>query len=136
MFYIKIEDLKCYDYEVFSRHIVETYDYLNNLNGIDFPEIAIVCKDYTETRMLIKELLIEGLEVASIDIKPPYYSNCYECEYYICINWDGIFVEPSKNKYNNYKLESCDILFISNDANSKILNYIDTGIAYAYDINN
>lgn len=128
---VDIKTVTFNSYEALTDIITAMYDELEK--HIQYPEITIVSSGYKETCVLIDELMLCGFNLVSANINPPFMFN-YDDEYYLEINWDGIFVSKCKDKNQEYIHNKSDILFISNDANSKILSNLEFGKSFAYEI--
>lgn len=85
--------------------------------------INIVAK-YYDAKEIVKQLILIGYDIGSINELSDTDVNGYSDEYIISVLDNDIWVSPAKrgNKYLNIETDSC---FVLNDCNSKILSKID-----------
>lgn len=107
--------------------ISDEYEFLND----EFADISVIAK-YDEAREIIKELLCNGYEIASIDIQREEFNDYFE-EYIISLNFDGVWCEKFKRD-NGYFYDDSSIAFVSNECNSACLPYVESKTTYAFEI--
>jgi hypothetical protein len=85
--------------------------------------INIVAK-YYDAKEIVKQLILIGYDIGSINELSDTDVNGYSDEYIISVLDNDIWVSPAKrgNKYLNIETDGC---FVLNDCNSKILSKID-----------
>ena len=120
------------NYDELVEMILDDYDALNK--RVEYPEITIVASNYEEAKKIVKYLVFNDLDIVSADIHSPKFSG-YDKEYYVMINWEGVFVQPAiYNKALGYIKDASDYCYISNDANSSILKSIEYKKCFAFEI--
>jgi len=75
-------------------------------------------------------LVLNGFDIVSLDI---HLEDSYFDEYIISINEDRISCEKFL-KEKGYLSEEATITYISNECNSKVIPFVQSGVVYAYEI--
>ncbi len=114
------------DYDILIKDIVEKFNNLDEYKSID-----IIVK-YNEAKKLIKELICFGCDICSIDIEEPEY-DCYYDEYVVTLSDSGIWCEKFKRETGYITIDD-NVVFVSNDCNSKCLKKIFSDKIYAFEI--
>ena len=121
--------MKTFYYEDYENLIDEIVDRFSDLD--EFKSVDIIAK-YDEAKEIIKELICFGYDICSINIEEPEYS-CYNDEYIVTLSDFGIFCKKFKRE-NGYISIDDNIVFVSNDCNSKCLKNIHSNEIYAFEI--
>lgn len=91
-----------------------------------------ILSKYGEAKEIIKELVLNGFDIVSLDIHLEDFEDYYD-EYIISINDDGIWCEKFL-KEKGYLSEEAAITYISNECSSKVVPFVKSGVVYAYEI--
>lgn len=75
-------------------------------------------------------MVLNGFDIVSLDI---HLEDSYFDEYIISINEDRIWCEKFL-KEKGYLSEEATITYISNECNSKVIPFVQSGVVYAYEI--
>ena len=115
------------DIESFVCDVADQYDKRKD----DLDDISIIAK-YDEAKEIIKELLCIDYDLFSVEIKDVEY-NGYDDEYIISLFDKSVYCEPFKRD-TGYIHEDSTITYISNECNSKCLDYVGSNKIYAFEI--
>ena len=110
-------------YEDLACDVLDKHDALDDKYG----DISIIAK-YDEAKEIIKKLLCIGYNIASIDLHKPEYCNYFD-EYFISLNFDGIWCEKAKNGNEYYNYES-NIIYILDNCSSKVIDHCISTFKY------
>lgn len=114
------------EYENYEEFICEIADKFDSLED-EFGDISIIAK-YEEAKEIIKELLCNGYDVASIDIHREEFEEYYD-EYLITLNYDGIWCEKFKRETGYFNNET-NVTYVMDNCSSVIFKHIDSGEIY------
>lgn len=115
------------DIESFVCDVADQYDKRKD----ELDDISIIAK-YDEAKEIIKELLCIDYDLFSVEIKDVEY-NGYDDEYIISLYDKSVYCEPFK-RATGYIHEDSTITYISNECNSKCLDYVGSNKIYAFEI--
>lgn len=95
---------------------------------VDYPVVTVITK-YDVAKNLIEYLIESEYEIDSVQISNPYHYG-YDKEYAVMIDEDGVSCVPlwhEKNELHDagYYVSGGDYVFVDEDCNSAILEYID-----------
>lgn len=121
--------MKTFYYENYENLIDEIVDRFSDLD--EFKSVDIIAK-YDDAKEIIKELICIGYDICSINIEEPEYGCCND-EYVVTLSDLGIFCEKFKRE-SGYIPINDNIVFVSNDCNSKCLKNIHSNEIYAFEI--
>lgn len=113
-------------FEDLISNILEKYSSLTD----EYGNVTVVAK-YDEAKEIIKELLRIGYDIACIDINNPEYDNYFD-EYFISLNFEGVWCEKSKNE-NKYYNDESEIVYILDNCSSKIIEHCIS--TFKYEVN-
>lgn len=114
-------------FEDLANDILEKYNSLDD----EYGDVTIVAK-YDEAKEIIKELLCVGYNIASIDINNPEHDNYFD-EYFISLNFEGVWCEKSKNENEYYNAQS-DIVYILDNCSSNVIDHCISTFKYEVNI--
>lgn len=123
----KLETLYYDDIESFACDVADQYDKRKD----ELDDISIIAQ-YNEAKEIIRELLCVGYDLFSVEIHDEAYDG-YNDEYVISLFYNSIYCEPFKRDAG-YIPEDATITYISNECNSKCLDYVGSDKIYAFDI--
>lgn len=115
------------DMESFVGDVADQYDKRKD----ELDDISIIAK-YNEAKEVIKDLLFIGYDLFSVDINDVEYDG-YDDEYIISLYDKSVYCEPFKRD-TGYIHEDSTITYISNECNSKCLDYVGSNKIYAFEI--
>lgn len=122
-----LETLYYDDMESFVGDVADQYDKRKD----ELDDISIIAK-YNEAKEVIKDLLFIGYDLFSVEINDVEYDG-YDDEYIISLYDKSVYCEPFK-RATGYIHEDSTITYISNECNSKCLDYIGSDKIYAFEI--
>lgn len=115
------------DMESFVGDVADQYDKRKD----ELDDISIIAK-YNEAKEFIKDLLFIGYDLFSVEINDVEYDG-YDDEYIISLYDKSVYCEPFKRD-TGYIHEDSTITYISNECNSKCLDYVGSNKIYAFEI--
>lgn len=115
------------DMESFVGDVADQYDKRKD----ELDDISIIAK-YNEAKEVIKDLLFIGYDLFSVEINDVEYDG-YDDEYIISLYDKSVYCEPFKRD-TGYIHEDSTITYISNECNSKCLDYVGSNKIYAFEI--
>lgn len=127
---LKLKNLETLYYDNMESFVCDVADQYDKRKD-ELDDISIIAK-YDEAKEIIKELICIGYDLFSVEIHDEAYDE-YDDEYIISLLDDSIFCEPFKRD-TGYITEDATITYISNECNSKCLDYIGSHKIYAFDI--
>lgn len=127
---LKLKNLETLYYDNMESFVCDVADQYDKRKD-ELDDISIIAK-YDEAKEIIKELICIGYDLFSVEIHDEAYDE-YDDEYIISLLDDSIFCEPFKRD-TGYITEDATITYISNECNSKCLDYIESHKIYAFDI--
>lgn len=122
-----MDTLRFNDIEELCLIANESYEHHN--------EITFVCR-YLDAKEILRELIYYDYTFRNIELENPEFGG-YDDEYYISLYNDEIWCEKAKcGDKDDYLLAESDVVYISGECNSKILEKIDASEKiYEYHIN-
>lgn len=114
------------EYETYEDFVSEIADTFGSLED-DFGDVSIIAK-YDEAKEIIRELLNQEYDMASIDIHKEEFEEYYD-EYRIALNQDGIWCEKFKHE-NGYLDDDAFVTFIMDNCSSAVFKHIDSEELY------
>lgn len=115
------------DMESFVGDVADQYDKRKD----ELDDISIIAK-YNEAKEVIKDLIFIGYDLFSVEINDVEYDG-YDDEYIISLYDKSVYCEPFKRD-TGYIHEDSTITYISNECNSKCLDYVGSNKIYAFEI--
>ena len=105
------------DFEDFSCVIADKFDRLDKEN---FEDIAVIAKP-NEVKEIFKELVCIGYDICNIAYEYIDW-DCYDDEYVLSMNHEGIWLEKFKRE-NGYLTDESAIAYILDNCSSKVIPY-------------
>ena len=106
------------DFEDFSCVIADKFDRLDKEN---FEDIAVIAKP-NEVKEIFKELVCIGYDICNITYERIDW-DCYDDEYILSMNHDGIWLEKFKKEDDKYLIDESTITYILDNCSSAVIPY-------------
>ena len=113
------------DFEDFSCVIADKFDRLDKEN---FEDIAVIAKP-NEVKEIFKELVCIGYDICNITYERIDW-DCYDDEYILSMNHDGIWLEKFKSEDGKYLTDESTITYILDNCSSAVIPYCKGKIVY------
>ena len=113
------------DFEDFSCVIADKFDRLDKEN---FEDIAVIAKP-DEVKEIFKELVCIGYDICNITYERIDW-DCYDDEYILSMNHDGIWLEKFKREDGKYLTDESTITYILDNCSSKVIPYCKGKIVF------
>lgn len=118
--------MKQLHFESYDEFVYEITDTFNSIED-EFGDVSIIAK-YDEAKEIIREFLIVGYDIASVELYKEEFENYYD-EYAIGLNSDGIWCEKFKRK-NGYFINDSSVIYIMDNCSSKVIPYCKSNSIY------
>lgn len=115
--------LEFINHEEFAFYMIDTFHNINE----DFPSVSVIAK-YGDAKKIIEKLVLCGIELFNVEIISPFV-NCYEDEYIIDLDSEGIWCEPMKRDGKYIDTES-EVIYVFGNCSSSVIKHCDSDIIF------
>ena len=119
------------DFEDLACDIADKFDRLDKEN---FEDVAVIAKP-NEVKEIFKELVCIGYDICNITYERIDW-DCYDDEYILSMNHDGIWLEKFKREDGKYLTDESTITYILDNCSSKVIPYCKGKIVYEVTVGN
>ena len=113
------------DFEDLACDIADKFDRLDKEN---FEDIAVIAKP-NEVKEIFKELVCIGYDICNITYERIDW-DCYDDEYVLSMNHDGIWLEKFKRENGKYLTDESTITYILDNCSSAVIPYCKGNTVY------